>query len=197
MQLIKRILLAMTSAIITAGLVAVPAIASAADDDVNQENTDTGANSRNRNRNRIKRNSNDRHDNTARTRQHVDVRGDTGGNEQNKNTESGDQESGEVDFVGTITNDLNQNLPDVDFDDDEDDFTVDQLNDTTGAKSRNTNRSKISVKRRLRINNDARTHTDVDVRGDTGDNEQNKNTTGGNQTSGDVTVDLVIENFLN
>jgi len=187
--------LALTSALITFGLVAVPGVASAADD-VTQINEDTGANSRNRNRSRVRREHRDTRNNTSSAPTNVDVITDTGGNEQNENTDSGDQVSGDVEFLGDVVNELNQDLPDAAVPPDED-FDIDQTNKTTGARSRNSNRSRIRVESRIRVDNDARADTDVTVRSDTGDNEQNKNTTSGDQTSGDVFVDLIVTNTLN
>lgn len=197
MKLTKRILITLTSAFVTLGLVTAPALVSAADDEVTNENIDTGSRSTNRNRTRINREQRTRQHNSADARNHVDVHANTGGNEQNKNTNAdGNQESGEVHVIGTLTNDLNQDIPDIDMPDD-DNFIVDNTNDTTGANSRNANRTTIRTSRSLRIHNDANAHNSVDVHGTTGNNEQNKNTNAGDQTSGDVTVDLMFDNILN
>jgi hypothetical protein len=165
--------------------------------DVAGENSTTGADSDNENEFDIDNDYDLEIDNDADVDNKVDVDIHTGGNEQNKNTTGGNQTSGKADVLVDLVNDVNNGssvagagLSDVAV---EGTFT----NDTTGADSDNKNELDVENEVDVDVDNDAEIDNDVDVDANTGDNEQNKNTEAGSQTSGDVDVEINITNSAN
>ena len=173
------------------------AVGNAVSVDVEGENSTTGADSDNENEFDIDNDYDLEIDNDADVDNKVDVDIHTGGNEQNKNTTGGDQTSGKADVVVDLENNVNNGssvagagLGDVEV---EGTFT----NDTTGADSDNENELDVENDVDVDVDNDAEIDNDVDVYANTGDNEQNKNTEAGSQTSGDVEVEINILNEAN
>ncbi|PIT98483.1 MAG: hypothetical protein COT71_00340 [Candidatus Andersenbacteria bacterium CG10_big_fil_rev_8_21_14_0_10_54_11] len=191
----KKTASAIGAAILAAGMLLSPALASAKDS-VTDTNQNTGANSNNRNRIRINRQVRERRINRATVLNTAVVTADTGNNQANKNTDGGDQTSGGVAFNGTVHNDLNANMVDP-IDPHMPEVDIDTINNHTGSNSTNSNRINISSRFSSRTSNIADVGNTVIVNGDTGGNKANENTKGGNQTSGNVGVTLHLNNFIN
>lgn len=165
--------------------------------DVEGTNSVTGADSDNENEFDIDNDYDLEIDNDADVDNEIDVDIHTGGNEQNKNTTGGDQTSGTAEVKVELENVVNSgssvagaSLSALDV---EGKFT----NDTTGADSDNENELDVDNDVDVDVDNDAEIDNDVAVDANTGDNEQNKNTEAGSQTSGDVVVEITISNEAN
>lgn len=164
--------------------------------DVTAENDTTGAESTNRNTVRVNNASEKRLTNRADIRNRINVDADTGDNEQNKNTTAGSLTSGSVDVETDIVNVANTgeccpsggNNSSV---------SADLSNDTTGYDSTNENRVTVNNSGDKTVTNNADVDNDLNVDADTGDNEQNQNTSGGDVTSGDVSVSFTSTTVVN
>lgn len=186
--------LALTAALVV-GAVGVNAA------DVDQTNSETGNNSTNRNRVNIKVRHRTESLTNARAKNKLEVNANTGGNESNKNTTGGSVDSGNVGVTGDFVNDLNGGTENGDVVEestgDSVPATISQDNTTTGNNSTNTNRVKIRESYSSYTERNASARNKVEVNANTGENESNKNTDGGEVDTGDVTVDLGITNILN
>ena len=165
--------------------------------DVVGENSTTGADSNNENEFDIDNDYDLEIDNDADVDNKVDVDIHTGGNEQNKNTTGGNQTSGNAEVTVDLVNEANNgsSVAGAGLSDVEVGGTF--SNDTTGADSDNENTLDVENDVDVDVDNDAEIDNDVDVDANTGDNEQNRNTEAGSQTSGDVVVDITISNAAN
>lgn len=196
MNIVKGILSFAVVSAVVATTVIVPAAVNA-DVNVDQDNRDTGFRSRNTNRFRLKRDYSMTKTNIGTATNTTSVTGNTGGNDQEENTSAGDQESGKVDVDADVFNNLNPPSEDPVVEPEHETVMVQQLNQDTGARSRNHNRASIRDTWNTSTTNVATATNTVGVVGNTGNNDQNKNTDAGNQTSGDVMVEVLFENVLN
>lgn len=136
-------------------------------------------------------------DNVADILNDLDLKAYTGRNEQKKNTEAGDLESGSVFVDSVIFNEANSDSGFAGASGVSTYVDVSAENNTTGADSDNRNDVDVDNDFDLDIRNDADIDNKIDVRAKTGHNEQNKNTTAGDLTSGDVEVVTGIETIAN
>lgn len=127
----------------------------------------------------------------------LDFEADTGDNEQNKNTEAGDQTSGDASLDTMIATWANNDAGFAGAAGGEVSVDVSAENTVTGADSDNENEFEIDNEYELEIDNDAEIDNEIDVDIETGGNEQNKNTKGGDQTSGDAEVAVSLGNAVN
>ncbi|MBI1833327.1 MAG: signal peptidase I [Candidatus Andersenbacteria bacterium] len=74
--------------------------------------------------------------------------------------------------------------------------TIEESNENTGEGSTNTNTVDVTNDCDIDITNDTEVTNDIDVDVITGGNESNNNTEAGNQTSGDVIINIGIQNSL-
>jgi hypothetical protein len=194
---IYKIGIGTTAIAMAVALVLGPVLADAATDTISQTNEDTGNNSHNRNRTRINRAVRHHYDNRAHVRNRIHIDANTGHNESEKNTNGEDVDSGNIDALITLTNDLNQNIPEYDGLPEPSDTEVTQENKNTGNNSHNSNR--VSIRERLAKRHTNRAHAEnhIDVDANTGHNESEKNTNGGKVDSGDINVDIGVLNTLN
>lgn len=191
----KKTVIATASALLAAGVVLAPSLVSA-DDMITETNEDTGFRSTNRNDTRINRRSDQRRTDRADATNRARITANTGGNESNKNTDGGEQTSGMVDVDAMVTNTLNQSDAEL-TPPDEPAADVDLTNSNTGVRSTNTNDASIRSRHTTRLRKLADVTNRVTVDATTGENESNQNTTGGDQTSGDVVVTLTFTNEAN
>lgn len=121
----------------------------------------------------------------------------TGHNDQEKNTEAGDLETGDVTLAAMISNMANSSEGNgsnsgrslsVDFT---------GSNHLTGAKSDNENKVEVDADGDTRVTNVAAIDNGIRVQANTGHNDQNKNTTAGSLTTGNVEVSTDIVNVAN
>jgi hypothetical protein len=196
MTMLKKLVGGLATVATVASLAVLPTFVFA-DDTINADNITTGYRSRNRNVFDVRHNQTSRTRRDATVRNTLNVVGDTGENDQNGNTNAGNQNSGEVEVTGTIdnlvneTSDTNSVLPE------NEDVRINTSNDTTGPRSRNVNRATVRNTVDVRSRYTADVRNTVDVNGATGDNNQNSNTDGGSQTSGEVDVDFNLFNTVN
>lgn len=196
MRFLTKLVSGLATVATVASLAVVPSFV-AAKDTVDAENEDTGFRSRNRNIFDIRRSYRVDRVRRADVRNTVNVSGDTGGNDQNENTMAGDQESGKVDLSGDLVNTVNHGDVEEDVLPESPEVDIDVHNSMTGSRSRNVNRVDLRHNVRMDVRNVADVRNTVNVNGMTGDNNQNKNTDAGEQDSGDVVVDLLVDNLVN
>lgn len=175
-----------------------PNLASAS---IDESNTNTGPDSHNINRVRLRTRISERLTNRASARNDLRVTANTGDNKSVKNTSvDGDNETGDVDVVADLHNDLNGSMSDHNHDSDCDCMNnIDAMlsNDTTGPGSTNKNKVNISHRRSHRVTNSANVRNSLNVNGNTGGNTQKGNTVGGGNSTGDVSVSFTTTNVLN
>lgn len=125
----------------------------------------------------------------------VDV--DAGGNVFEDNTTIEDIETGEVEVVGSFDTTLNDESS-IDLGDVEPlHVDADFSNDTTGSASDNDNTLVVDRDIDVEVENEAEVSNSVDLDANTGGNAVRRNTTVGNFTSGDVMMDVDVQNHLN
>lgn len=187
-----KLLGGLASALAVFALVVTPADAA-----VTQSNTDTGALSKNVNKLKVAVKNIFKKKNKATISNVVVATGNTGGNNQNKNTNGGSLTTGNVSATVTLSNTANQGddcgcptaePPVVD---------LDQSNSNTGFNSDNVNKVTAKLVDKTTIKNVANLNNVVVADGNTGDNDQNKNTTVGDMTTGDVTATISVTNTAN
>lgn len=163
---------------------------------VNSSNMDTGASSSNEGTANINSNWELKLENKGDVYNKVDADVDTGKNETNKNTNAGDVETGSIDLAGDFVNELNVDPIDLSGHDWSDvDATFE--NNTTGAYSSNENTLNLNENSEIRIKNKADIDNKFYLDLKTGKNEMNKNTNAGDLTTGDINVDLTVDNTAN
>ncbi|MEX1997411.1 MAG: hypothetical protein WEA04_01910 [Candidatus Andersenbacteria bacterium] len=175
-------------------LVAAPVLA--AEVDVTAENVMTGADSDNNNDTDVDNDLDVNVDNVGNVSNSASAAVTTGNNEQNENTEGGDVDSGAVDASTDWESIVNAGAALLDNGDGLE-VSADFSNDTTGADSDNDNDLDVDHDVDLDLRNIANILNYLALSANTGDNEQNKNTMGGELTTGDVTVDSMIANLAN
>ncbi len=161
-------------------------------------NGTTGSNSDNRNVLDVNRDMDITVRNSATIRNDIDADLNSGDNRTNNNTTVGDVETGAIDFSVTVDNKANQNagsikLPDMGSMDVNGDFA----NDTTGANSENRNTVNVNDSADITVRNNATVRNDLDINGDSGHNDVNRNTTVGNVKTGDQRYNFTFTNILN
>lgn len=191
MSAIKSLAALVVMFAVVATVAIVPGAASA-----DQSNTNTGFKSLNKNVLKVKVKDSFKLKNSAKVKNSLTVFADTGNNTQEKNTSSGDLDTGNVGVVAGATNIVNQgevSVPGCDTAD----WDGNQTNDETGAKSTNKNVVKITDSCKTKVKNSAKVKNDVYVDGNTGGNTQSKNTSSGDIDTGDVDVDFTFNNTVN
>ncbi|MBI4032457.1 hypothetical protein HY374_01995 [Candidatus Berkelbacteria bacterium] len=122
----------------------------------------------------------------------------TGGNDTNRNTTVGDVSTGDVDMNIEVENAANQSMADMTWPSmGSSDVDADFSNETTGADSTNTNTATITDTRTVTVTNTATVDNDLDLTVDSGGNDTNRNTTVGDVSTGDVSIDFSFTNVLN
>lgn len=156
----------------------------------------TGAESDNSNTQKVNQNGDVRVTNVAKIDNKIKVKADTGHNEQNKNTTAGDLSSGGVSVSTDISNVANTGSCNCVGSHDTS-VSADFSNDTTGYKSDNDNKQTVNENGDTTVTNTADVDNTLDVNANTGDNEQEKNTEGGDVQSGDVSINFNVSNSVN
>ena len=164
--------------------------------DVIGGNSFTGYNSDNINDVRIRNNDSARIRNRADIDNYVDVRANTGNNDQKRNTIAGDLETGDIEVSTDIVNVVN-NAKGLLGGDRSTDIFADLSNDTTGADSDNRNDVDIDNRSTTRVDNRVDIDNELRVDANTGDNEQERNTESGDIVTGDVLIDFSVTNEVN
>jgi hypothetical protein len=165
--------------------------------DVSGENVETGANSDNVNRFDIDNDGDVRVDNTGNVNNSATADVDTGGNDQNRNTTSGDLETGSVDASTEWENVVNEGAGLCGCPDGEVEIDADFRNELTGFNSDNRNILDVDMDGDMRVENLANIANSLGLTANTGGNDQNQNTTAGDMTTGDVTLTSEIMNRAN
>ena len=135
-------------------------------------------------------------ENEAEADNDVDLHADTGDNEIEENTTVGDFEGGDVDVAGSFVTELNAGMIQLDGLE-MGDVDADFMNGTTGADSYNSNTLDVDRDVEVEVENEAEVDNDFDIRVDTGDNEFERNTTVGDISTGDYSMDLNVETTAN
>lgn len=165
--------------------------------DVTGVNEVTGANSRNINEVRANKTFRLDVENNARINNTVDLALNTGNNEVERNTSVGDVMTGNIDASVSVDNAMASNpvamLSGMDLAN-ESDITADFSNGTTGFNSVNRNFIEANSRVNINLENNAQIDNSICVEANTGNNEINENTTVGEISTGDISVDLSIAN---
>ncbi len=136
-------------------------------------------------------------DNVADIWNDLDFDAETGYNDQNKNTNAGDMETGGASLDTEIVNEANNEAGFAAMDGYGATVDVTAENNTTGADSDNNNNVDVEAEYELEVDNDAEVDNEIDVEIDTGHNDQNKNTNAGDLVTGDGEVEVATENVVN
>lgn len=134
-------------------------------------------------------------DNDAHIKNKIYVDANTGYNDQNKNTQGGSLTTGNIGVATDIANVANSGgsivaMPSLSV-------SADLVNDTTGADSDNKNDVDVDADVDVDVDNHAHVENKLDVDADTGHNDQNKNTQGGDVSTGSVSVEFNVVNEVN
>lgn len=166
--------------------------------DVSAENHKTGADSDNDNEFDIENDLEIDVENDAEIDNQFDIDADTGGNEQNRNTKGGSMKTGSVDVTTEVVNHANNGSNAAGAAAGHGlDVSGDFTNDTTGADSDNSNELDVDNDVEIDVENDAEVNNELDVDADTGNNEQNRNTEGGDMETGSVSINFSAHNEVN
>ncbi len=164
--------------------------------DIDMSNENTGSDSTNENTVDVDQTIDEDVTNSADIDNDVDADLDTGDNEANDNTGGGDVDSGDADIDGELENEVNSAT--VSF------YTAvfgdvdgELENNTTGSDSENENDLDVSQSIDVDLDNTADLLNTLDLEADTGHNEANDNTGGGDIASGDAGIGVGIMNMLN
>lgn len=163
--------------------------------DVDASNEKTGAESDNTNKVIVKNEGDTTLSNVANLNNSVRVKANTGGNDQNKNTTAGDLKTGDVSVETDIYNEANTGSCCISGGDTS--VKADLSNDTTGYNSDNTNKVIVKDEGDKTVSNVANVTNEVEVHADTGKNDQEQNTTGGDVESGSVSIDFGSTSVVN
>lgn len=165
------------------------------DVDIEVANSHTGADSDNENDVDVTQSVDVDVTNTAEIFNGVESSATTGFNEASKNTGGGMVKTGDAEADTEIENTVNTGgsgveieLPDVD---------VEASNKHTGADSDNVNAVDVSNTADVDVTNSAEIFNGVGSSASSGDNEANKNTGGGEVSTGDASVNISISNMVN
>jgi len=158
--------------------------------DVKGSNGTTGQNSDNDNNFNIKNTGDVKVTNKAALSNVVNVAANTGGNDQKKNTTAGDIDTGDVDVNTDVENSVNNGSSLAGAGGQDLDVTGDFVNDTTGQNSDNDNNLEVKNSGDTKVENEANVDNSANVEANTGDNNQNSNTTGGDVNTGDVSIEF-------
>lgn len=169
----------------------------AAEVDVTGTNQTTGAYSLNKNTYDVDHDVDVDLDNKGYVKNKAYADANTGGNEQKKNTEAGDIESGEIDASTDWENVVNDGASLLGAGEDGLEVTADFTNDTTGADSKNKNDLDVDHDVDLDLENTAFVLNKLGLWANTGYNSQYKNTEGGSIVTGDIGVDFLADNSAN
>lgn len=160
-------------------------------------NDTTGSGSDNTNDLNVDRNLDVDVDNDADIDNDITADLNSGGNAVRDNTTVGDIETGDIEFEVNVENMANQNgsleLPDFGSMDVDGDFT----NDTTGSNSSNSNTVNVSHDVDIDVDNDADVDNNLNVTGDSGNNNVRRNTTVGDISTGSQSYNFTFTNILN
>lgn len=156
----------------------------------------TGANSTNTNTTAVTASGDSTTTNVATLTSSSYVDAETGNNSQSQNTTAGSLTSGSIAAGTTVINSAN-NGSSVGPTAGSTTVTGNTSNDTTGSNSTNTNTVAVTQSGDTTVTNVATADTTSSVDADTGDNSQSQNTSGGDVTSGDVSIDFGVINDLN
>lgn len=162
---------------------------------VASENSTTGADSTNENDIDVDQEIDVDVDNHANVVNTISSSSTTGGNESNRNTGGGKVDSGNAEASAKVENTINQGAQGggVEFSD----VHVDTSNKTTGADSTNENDVDVDQDADVDVDNHAEITNSVEQSASTGDNEANRNTGGGEVSTGDATVSIDFSNSVN
>jgi hypothetical protein len=176
-------------------LAVAPAMAAV---DVTGTNGTTGANSNNENNVHVNNHWSWTVNNQSHLNNDVDLDANTGHNNANENTVGGSINTGDVNATVDINNVANAGLGDLVFPTDNGDVTVDFGNDHTGFRSNNENNATVDNRLSVVFRNNSRINNDIDLSANTGHNNANRNTEGGNGiTTGDANFTVNVTNAAN
>ncbi|MGI6103072.1 MAG: hypothetical protein ACOYBJ_00380 [Patescibacteria group bacterium] len=183
---------------LNAGMVELDGMAMG-DVDASFENNTTGANSVNRNTLDVERDTLVTVTNAGSASNLYDLTVDTGDNDTNRNTTVGDVSTGDVDMNIEAETMINEGASSIDLGDLGASSSVDASfeNAITGADSDNRNTVIVDDVKDIDVTNSATVTNDLDLIVDTGDNDTNRNTTVGDVSTGDVSIDFSFTNILN
>ncbi|HEY1074396.1 MAG TPA: hypothetical protein VGE59_01705 [Patescibacteria group bacterium] len=174
-----------------------------------QGSTNTGSNSSNTNAVTQESTATINVVNNADISNDITVDATTGDNDISQNSKVGDITTGETNVTGNITNVSNVGQPIVYLINvfgqwmgsllglDGQQVIVNQMNDTTGPNSDNSNTSTQTSNTTLNATNTARANNTVQVHANTGENTITQNTEVGDITTGSVNVYANVVNILN
>lgn len=164
---------------------------------VEAENFLTGYNSDNENEFDIENKNEIDIDNHADFYNKIEVKANTGGNEQEKNTTGGSITTGGVAVETSIENFANNGSGAAGIHGSSLEVDAEFANGVTGADSDNENELDVENKNEVDIDNHADVDNKLEVDANTGDNEQEKNTTAGDISTGDVSVSFNVVTQVN
>lgn len=165
------------------------------DMDIVVGNVKTGADSDNGAKVKLNKTNSIFQNNAAVVDNNIDVNGNTGKNNANKNTGGGSVESGDLTGTAIVENNLNQNFASLAGG--EGTASITALNDTTGADSSNWTKVKANFNNVVTQTNLADIDNNVDLDLNSGKNDANKNTGWGMVTTGDVAAGVALNTTAN
>lgn len=160
-------------------------------------NQTTGADSTNKNSTSVSDSGNKTTTNIATLTTSSTVSANTGHNKQNENTTAGDLTTGSITTSSTVTNSANNDGSTSHDEGDSTSVTSNFSNNTTGADSTNKNSVDVDKSGNTTETNVATAVTTDSVTADTGHNSQSENTSGGDVSTGDASVNFNVSNNLN
>jgi hypothetical protein len=167
-------------------------------DSVNGSNNTTGYASQNTNTTSVSSNNTVTENNDSHTTNNVTINANTGGNNANENTVGGAITTGSISGAVVINNMSNNGSQVTNaVMDPHGGFSVTTGNALTGAQSENRNSTSISGNNVFSLNNNAVTNNNVVVNANTGRNNSNRNTVGGDISTGDINTLVNINNTSN
>lgn len=121
----------------------------------------------------------------------------SGSNDFLSNTTVGDISTGDIEMNLDVESVANQGATELDLSGLGGDVDLDFENDTTGADSDNDNTATITDTVTVDVTNTATVDNDLDLDVDSGGNTVDSNTTVGDVSTGDVSIDFSFTNILN
>jgi hypothetical protein len=157
----------------------------------------TGPNSSNRNTLNVRNTTNSTITQTARISNNVRLNTNTGYNVASNNTTVGDVASGSTTVSMNFDNTANQGNESSVVSTADHSFTGSMSNDTTGPNSSNTNTTSVTNTTKQTVNKMATINNNFCITANSGENSVSGNTTVGDVSSGDITIDLSATNAAN
>lgn len=178
---------------------------------VNDNNSTTGVNSGNNNSIDLSNTSNVNIANNSNTNNDLSINTETGNNTLGSNTSVGDISTGDSKIKSTLVNVANLIATPVFYivnvfgqwtggsllGVDSSNVFVNQINDTTGANSENSNQANIDNSTNVSLENNANINNELSINANTGNNKISNNTVIGNIKTGDISIAANVINISN